>query len=262
VYALKGEKVMEVRKISAIEAISFAGRSILGHVRLFFFVLLAGSGLIALVVGLVGLINKGMIQSLMSSPMFQSFQECVGSNCFTVVYQSSAPIIELVTGNFVVLLISALILALFFIGLDFGFKAIALDIHDHNASKMDRLFSQLKAIPQGCVAWILYGLMVWIGFMLFIIPGFIALLRFAFFPFFIIDKNAGAIESLKMSYHATSDHMWDIFAFFVVVKIVVYLCFLSWIGVVLTWPLSTLAYAYVYRQIAPADEVEIFIASV
>jgi len=249
---------MKVKKISAIDAISFAGKSILGHVRLFFFILLAGSGLIAVVVGLVGFLNKDLIQSLMSSPMFQNFQECIGSNCFTVVYQSGVPIIEIVRINFIPLFISTLVLALFFVGLDLGFKTIALDIYDRDGSKVDKLFSQLKAIPQGLIAWILYGIMVWIGFMFFIIPGFIALLRFAFFPFFIIDKKADAIDSLKMSYHATNGYIWDIFAFFVLVKIIVYLCFLSWIGVILTWPLSTLAYAYVYRQLVPKPDRETF----
>jgi uncharacterized membrane protein len=91
--------------------------------------------------------------------------------------------------------------------------------------------------------------MVWVGWLFFILPGFIALLRFAFFPYFIIDKNVGPIDALKMSYEVTKDHVWDMFAFWVALKIMVYLGFMSWLGVILTWPLSTLAYALFYRKL-------------
>ena len=88
-----------------------------------------------------------------------------------------------------------------------------------------------------------------LGWLFFILPGFIALLRFAFFPYFIIDKHVGPIAALKMSYKVTEDHVWDMFAFWVAIKIIVYMGFMSWIGVILTWPLSTLAYAYFYRRL-------------
>jgi hypothetical protein len=245
---------MDSKRISAIEAISFAGRSIVHHVRLFFFVMLAGSGLIALVAGLVGLVNKGLIQSLMNDPIFQGLQECVGRQCPTLVYQSGDQIIQLVSGNLVSLIVSFVALMLCFAGLDFGFKRIALDIYDRDESDVRQLFSQWKIIGKGFCAWALYCVIVWLGFMLFVIPGFIVLLRFAFFPFFMIDKNAGVVDSLKMSWEATRNHFWDIFACWFAVKIVSYVCFLSWIGVLLTWPVSTLAYAYVYRQLVVRNE--------
>jgi uncharacterized membrane protein len=91
--------------------------------------------------------------------------------------------------------------------------------------------------------------MVWIGWIFFVLPGFIALLRFAFFPYFIIDKHAGPIHALKMSWAMTQDHVWDIFAFWVAIKIIIFFGFSSGIGIAITWPLSTLAYAYYYRAI-------------
>ena len=91
--------------------------------------------------------------------------------------------------------------------------------------------------------------MVCVGWIFFILPGFIALLRFAFFPYFIIDKHVGPIAALKMSYDVTKHHVWDMFAFWVAIKIVVYLGFFSWLGIIVTWPLSTLAYAFFYRKL-------------
>lgn len=248
---------MDSKRISVFEAISFAGRSILGHIRLFFFVMLAGSGLIALVAGLIGLVNKGLIQALLSDPVFQGLQECVGRQCPTLVYQSGGQIIQLVSGSAISLAVSLLLLMLLFTGLDLGFKRIALDIHDRDASDVHQLFSEWKITLKGFCAWVLYCAMMWIGFMLFVIPGFIVLLRFGFFPFFMVDKNAGVIDSLKMSWEVTRNHFWDILACWIVVKIVAYVCFLSWIGVILTWPVSTLTYAYVYRQLVTRNKAHL-----
>jgi len=242
---------MNRKKISVVDAVSFAFRSILDHIRLFFFVFIFGSGLIALVVGLLGLINKSLVFAVIDSPMFQNIQECVGSHCLKTVYQSGKPFISFIFNNALPLLISAFIMAFFFVGLDLGFKAIALDVYDKNDGTVETLWSRYKLALSAFVAWALYCAMAWIGFMFFVVPGFIVLLRFAFFPFFIIDKKMGAIESLKKSYEVTSNHMWDIFAFWMVVKIIVYVGFLTYVGTILTWPVSTLAYAYVYRQLVP-----------
>jgi len=240
---------MQAKKNLVLESVSFGFRTLVEHVRLFVFILLAGTGLIALVVGIIGLLNKDFIQMFMDSRSVQNFQQCVGINCFSVAYESGAPLMELVTGNFLSLLISAFVLALFFIGLDLGFKKVALKLHDNNKSSVSDMLSCFVLSPKALAAWALYCAMVWIGWLFFILPGFIALLRFAFFPYFIIDENVGVIESLRMSCRITKNHVWDMFAFWIAIKIIVYLGFISWIGVILTWPLSTLAYAYFYRKL-------------
>ena len=240
---------MATKKIFVLDSVTFACKSLINHIRLFFFILLASTGVIALFVAIIGLLNKGFIQTIIYSPELQNYQQCIGANCLSIVYQAGSPILDLVMGNLFSLLISSLLLAIFFVGFDLGFKKIALDIYDHDTSKVKTLFSSFNLVPQGLAAWVLYCAMVWIGWFFFIITGFIALLRFAFFPYFIIDKNAGPIQALQMSYHATRNRIWDIFAFWMLIKIIVYVGSLSWIGIVITWPLSTLAYAYVYRHI-------------
>lgn len=245
----KGVRQMNGRHSHTLEAIGFAFRSLVEHVRLFVIVLLAGAGITALVVGIVGFLNKGFIQLVMNSQALKDYQECIGYNCATVAYQSGADLMSLVTANFFSLLISAVILALFFVGLDLGFRKIALQVHDRGGSSYKELFHSFALAPKAIIGWVLYCLMVWIGWLLLILPGFIALLRFAFFPYFIVDKNMGPIDALKSSYEVTQHHMWDIFAFWVAIKLVVALGFVSWIGVLISWPLCTLAYAFFYRKL-------------
>jgi len=240
---------MNERKCFTLDAIKFAVRSLIEQVRLFVFVLLAGSGVMALVVGVLAFLNKSFIQSIVSSQALKDYQECVGYNCATVAYQSGATIMGFITSSFFSLLISFVVLALFFVGLDLGFRKIALHIHDDKPSSWKELFSSFSLAPKALIGWILYCVMVWVGWLLLILPGFIALLRFGFFPYFIVDKNMGPIDALKKSYEVTQHHMWEIFAFWVAMKIVVSLGFVSWLGVLITWPLSTLAYACFYRAL-------------
>ncbi|HSC25285.1 MAG TPA: hypothetical protein VLB80_03670 [Candidatus Babeliales bacterium] len=240
---------MQERKSFVPEAIGFGFRALIEHVRLFVIVLLAGTGVIALVVGIIGYLNKIFIQTVMSSQALQNYQECVGYNCAAVAYQSGASLMSLVSNSIFSLSLSAVALAIFFVGFDLGFKKIALNLYDKGESSLGAMFSCFGLAPKAFIGWILYGIMVWLGWLFFVLPGFIALLRFAFFPYFIIDKHTGPIAALKMSYEVTKHHVWDIFAFWVAIKIIGYLGFLSWVGILLSWPLSTLAYAFFYRKL-------------
>ncbi len=246
---------MEGKRISVIEAIKFGFKAILEHIRLFFFVFMIGSGLIVLVVGVLGFLNMGLFSSFMSMPAFQTLQECIGSNCLTIAYHSGGPLLEFVASNFLQFIISFVMGALFLIGLDFGLKTIALSIYDTRESTVKTLWSRFSLVGTGFLSWMLYCIMVWVGFMFFIIPGFILLLRFGFFPFFIIDKNMNTLDALKESYEVTREPVWDIFAFWMIVKIIMSIGYFSIFGIILTWPLSTLAYAHVYRQLVPCTRV-------
>jgi uncharacterized membrane protein len=241
---------VEEKKYVAVDAICFGFKAIFGHIRFFTLIFFSCFGVAAAVAGIIALINKDFIQELLTSPMFQTFQECVGSQCFSVVYESKASLGGLIVSNATWLLISSLIIVLFFVCFDLGLKRIALDLYDRNTSNVKCLFEGYPFILYGLIGWALYCLAVWAGFMLFVIPGFILLLRLAFFPFYILDKNVGPVTALQMSYRATQNHFWMIFAFWSALKIISSICMLSFVGIVLTWPLSTLAYAYVYRHIA------------
>ncbi len=245
---------MQERKMFTIPAIEFAFKSLIEHVRLFVIVLLVGTGLIALVVGIIAFLNKGFIQAIVSSQELRNYQECIGYECVSIASQSGAYVLNMITANFVSLLISAVILGLFFVGLDLGFKKIALQLHDRNDSNYQELVSCFGLAPKAIIGWIIYAVMVWVGWLLLVLPGFIALLCFGFFPYFIIDKHVGPIDALRMSYEVTKHHMWDIFAFWIAMKIMIALGFVSWISVILTWPLSTLAYAYFYRKLVIAEQ--------
>jgi len=248
---------MQIKRISVLEALRFSGTATLSHMRLFGVLLLLFAVVTILVVGAIALMNKGLLYALMDTPMFQSIQECVGRQCFTVVYQSSEPIIRLLMSNSISVIISALIIALFFSGIGLGLTKIALQVYDNNVSHAEILFSQFRLSLRAFAAWVIYCVMIWLGLICFIVPGIIILLRFSFFSFFIVDKNAGVIDSLTMSYNATRGHAWDLFALWFVIKLITYVFYFGgFVGAIInlillpfmfTFPI--LAYAYVYRHL-------------
>jgi uncharacterized membrane protein YesL len=81
---------MQERKMYTGQALGFAFNSLLEHVRLFVVVLLVGTGLISLVVGIIAFLNKGFIQAVISSQALKDYQECVGYDCVGVASQSGA----------------------------------------------------------------------------------------------------------------------------------------------------------------------------
>lgn len=246
ILCIKGAQ-MKDRKSFVLESVSFGFKSLVEHVRLFVFAIPSAMGVIAVVTGILALLNLRFLQTALMR-LSQDYQECVGYNCASAVYESGRSLLA-PSMALVVVIFSVIVLAIFVIGIDLGFKKIALNLHDRHTSSLKAMFSCFAVAPKALVAWFLYSAMIFIGLLCFVLPGFIALLRFAFFPYFIIDKNAGPIDALKMSYEATKNHVWDVFALWVVIKIIGYIALLGWMGIFLTWPLSTLAYAFFYRKL-------------
>jgi len=107
-----------------------------------------------------------------------------------------------------------------------------------------------KRIVTVFVAGILYSLMVFLGTLLLIVPGIILGIKFMFFGYFIVDKNAGIMESFKMSSALTDGSKTNIFLFALLLWLINAagaLCL--GIGLIITIPLSMVAVAYVYRKL-------------
>src|SRR5262249_31959774 len=65
------------------------------------------------------------------------------------------------------------------------------------------------------VAALLSGLAIMGGFLLLIIPGFIALIGLGFVSFFVVDgpEDRGALDALRASWNATRGHRLHLFGF-------------------------------------------------
>lgn len=118
----------------------------------------------------------------------------------------------------------------------------------------EQLYKNWRLFISWVVAGFLFGIMFAIGLILLIVPGCYILARYGFFPFFIIDKEAGPIEALKLSAKATEGIRWPIFLLFLACLGLDILGFLLLgVGLLITIPITLLALAKVYRQITATN---------
>ena len=101
------------------------------------------------------------------------------------------------------------------------------------------LFSQGSKLLTTIGATIVFGIAVFIGFILLIIPGIYLILRLGFFQQAIVEKNLGAISSLKYSWQITKNNGFSIFGLYVLGFLIALAGFLALV-VGLIWALPTI----------------------
>ena len=88
------------------------------------------------------------------------------------------------------------------------------------------------------------------GFLIFYHPGIYLALRLQFFQAFIIEENAGIIESLHKSWEITKGQALPLFILaLVMIGILILGCILFGIGIFVAVPLIYMMYGYVFRKL-------------
>ena len=107
------------------------------------------------------------------------------------------------------------------------------------------------------LASILYSLLVMIGIVLLIIPGFIFLTTYVFYSYNIIDHNAGVRLSFRESSTMTKGNRWKILGFILVLALVnVVGALLFGVGLLFTIPMTSIALAFVYQDLSNTTVVD------
>jgi uncharacterized membrane protein len=159
---------------------------------------------------------------------------------------------QLIIINFVLIVISAF----FSILVSLGIIKASLALIDGKKAEFKDLFSLSDKVIKMFLASMLYCLIVFGGLILFIVPGLIWGLQFSLYKYFIVEKNAGPIEALKLSSQATAGAKWNLLLFSFVcagVNILGFMCL--FVGLFFTIPLTWVAMSYVYRQLIAQTEI-------
>lgn len=131
-----------------------------------------------------------------------------------------------------------------------GLIKIALSFCDERRPTIGTLFDAWDCFWRYLAAAILYGLIIFGGFILLIIPGIIWAIKFSLCFYFIVDKGLGPIEALKASSRTTMGVKWDLLGFGIIcglINLLGLLCLI--VGVFATYPTTMVAQALVYRQL-------------
>lgn len=159
-----------------------------------------------------------------------------------------------------------------------GVVRVSLDVIENKTRKISALFTQkdkvlralfaniLMVIPLVIVGAITLGvsIAVFAGalpnipflvpillIVLFIVFAVWWQIRLQFFMYFLVDREAKIVASLKDSFEVTRGHFWKLFFFGIVLALVNLLGMLALlVGLFITVPLTWIATAYVYRRLA------------
>lgn len=136
-----------------------------------------------------------------------------------------------------------------FLGL--GFLKILLLLTDDHYVEVADLFHNFAQFPPYLMAYLLYMIAVVLGLFLFVLPGIFIAIRFQFYPYYILEGTHSAVTALKKSYYQTENLTLELFLFGVVVVVLNILgALLFGIGIILTYPLTTMATAVVYKHLS------------
>jgi len=138
-----------------------------------------------------------------------------------------------------------------------GYTKLALKILDGESFEwpkaLEVTFNTHKVFWKYIGVSILYGLMTVLGFVLFIIPGFIFLAKYSMAAFLVIDNGSRPWAAMKESAALTKGSKWRILGLLLVTTIINILGAVALgIGLFITIPVTLIAYLHVYRKLLAA----------
>lgn len=134
--------------------------------------------------------------------------------------------------------------------LSLGFtKLMLLLIQDEYVTVAD-MFNNFRPFLSYFIASFLYGIAVSIGLLLLIAPGIFIAIRLQFYPYFILEKGDSSFIALQKSFNLSQDLTLDLLLFGVaVVTLNIIGALLLGVGIIFTYPLTTMATAVIYRSL-------------
>jgi uncharacterized membrane protein len=91
-----------------------------------------------------------------------------------------------------------------------GYIRMLIKFHDSGAAELRHMFLGWHRGPRVFIAGLIVAFGFLAGTLFFIIPGIYILVHAILYPFFIIDKDTGIVQSIKKSFKAVQGHSWQV----------------------------------------------------
>ena len=100
------------------------------------------------------------------------------------------------------------------------------------------------------LGYILYSVLVIIGFILLIVPGIYLAIKYQYVQYLIVDKNMDVIDAFKESGKMTDGHKWNLFLLLLLFVVIAFLGAMALgVGLLVAIPIIIVAQAYVYKKL-------------
>ena len=153
-------------------------------------------------------------------------------------------------GKGVFALLLSIVTAVVSLILSMGLMRAALRVTDGGTPELSQL-TETDQLGPYIVQAILVGIAIGIGLVLCIIPGLIAAVLFAFAGYVVIDTRDGdAVGAIKRSFEIVKGNFGAVLGLFVLLMLINLVgAMLCGIGLLFTYPMSSVAFAYAYRTL-------------
>lgn len=159
---------------------------------------------------------------------------------YLFAYQPAEPNIE-----YQIISIVALMVQLF---IALGFTKIMLYLVDGRPVEVNDLINNGALFLNYTVAYFIFFIAVAIGLVLFIVPGIYLAIRLQFYPYYIIEEQAPSFIALQKSWQATGGFILELVLFGACMLCINFVgALLLGIGVIVTYPITTMATAVIFR---------------
>ena len=136
------------------------------------------------------------------------------------------------------------------IWLNFNLLVVTIRMFDDVKPDWRDLFIWREETLSYAGASILYGLIVFLGCLVFLIPGIYFAVKYSFFGFLIADKKMGAFDALKVSGQLTDGAKWLLVGFgFASLGVIILGTLALGIGLFVALPVISIALVFVYRSL-------------
>ncbi len=127
----------------------------------------------------------------------------------------------------------------------------SLKLADGQKIHIRDLFSRQGLFFHVLVAEFLYGALVLIGLLLFIVPGLIFAIRFSLYDLHLVDTGCGPIVALQKSWETVKGYSWRLVGFYLLSCLILLLGLLFFgIGLLLAWPTVVIARTLLFRKLS------------
>ncbi len=154
-------------------------------------------------------------------------------------------------GRYGASIIVAVILFIIAVLVKIGMTKLFLKVVDGQHTNWKEIFKHGNLFIVYLCTSILFGLGLIIGTILLIIPGIYFALTYFFAPVIVIDQKIGIINAFKKSKEMTKGTKWKLLGFMIVLVLTNILGALVFVvGLLVSIPVSSLAFMHVYRKLS------------
>lgn len=176
----------------------------------------------------------------------------IGLTILTTGFRLAANYLVNLLDQPLIITIASLLSWLLSTAITIGLINISLSFIDTSTGNLKQLYSKTRLLGKYILGNILYGLIVFAGILLLIIPGIIWAIKYQFFGYLIIDQNLKPTQALKTSSQLTQGKKRRLFWLTILLFLFNLLGTLPvFLGLLITIPMSSLVMAHVYRQLKP-----------